>query len=341
MPDTERSILRAGERFGSFEVIRRLGKGGMGEVYLVGKRFSLDRFAVKVLDPGIAERHPVTVDRFIREAEFAMKVRHPNLVEVYDAGRDPDTGLCYITMEYLPGGSLKDLIAADGVMAIPGVLTIANDIARALAFIDSKGMVHRDVKPDNILFSADGSAKLADLGITRFSGAEEEDSAESAASDCVIGTPAYMAPEQMLDAHAVDARADVYSLGVVMYEMLAGRRPDEGDNAMRKLAKALEGMSFADVRLLRPDTPDYLAALIARMTSPSPDRRPANARVVIGYLCHPERTAELVSDLTSPVEEEPERGPWYRDRGVLYALTAMLLALEAFAVTLVSVFRRY
>ena len=234
--------LAPGDSFGDYVVVRRLGRGGMGEVYLVEDPAAAGaRYAVKVLGPEAPRGDGDFLQRFVREAEFAMKVRHPNIVEVYDAGIDPDTGLCYLTMEYMPGGSLKDLLAGGGLLSFPGVSMIATDIARALVLVQANGMVHRDVKPDNIMFAADGTAKLTDLGITRFAYGPD---VTVTRADGVIGTPAYMAPEQMLDSHAVDIRADIYSLGVVMYEMIAGRRPNEGENAMRTLAKALDGQAF-------------------------------------------------------------------------------------------------
>ena len=338
MVDKGDILFNPRDKFGSFEVVKLLGRGGMCQVYLVGKKFSLERYAVKILDPKIAERDPSNVDRFIREAEFAMQSRHPNLIEVYDVGRDPDTGYCYITMEYLQGGSLKDLLAADGVMSFPGITTIATDIARALAYVESKGMVHRDVKPDNILFSTDGSAKLADLGVLRFTGSDSA-SADNPDErpDRIIGTPAYMAPEQMFDSAQVDSRADIYSLGVVMYEMIAGRRPNEGDNAMSRLAKAIGGITFPDVRKYRPETPPYLASLVSWMTRPNVDERPESVRKVIELV----RLVEFPPEPLDDEEAAPDQTrPWYKDRGVLYALTATILAVETLAVTIISVLRR-
>lgn len=307
----------------------------MGEVYLVEDPAAAGaRYAVKVLGPEAPRGDGDFLRRFVREAEFAMKVRHPNIVEVYDAGIDPDTGLCYLTMEYMPGGSLKDLLAGGGLLSFPGVSMIATDIARALVLVQANGMVHRDVKPDNIMFAADGTAKLTDLGITRFAYGPD---VTVTRADGVIGTPAYMAPEQMLDSHAVDIRADIYSLGVVMYEMIAGRRPNEGENAMRTLAKALDGQAFPDVRTFRPDTPAYLADLVADMTRPDRAARPDSARQVIERLSRPVPPAAEADSFAAPAGARP---PWYRDRGVLYAATAMILAVEALVVALGNVFMR-
>jgi len=327
------SLLEPGGSFGNYHIVRRLGTGGMGEVFLMDVPERGERYAVKVLDPASAGSDPEDVRRFVMEAEVAMKFRHPNIVEVYDAGRDPETGFCYIVMEYMPCGSLRDVLGENpGGMSLAGVVSVATDVARALVYMEANGMVHRDVKPDNVLFSADGTAKLADLGISRFARAPGQDPRMTNAGD-VVGTPAYMAPEQMLDSRSVDSRADVYSLGVMMFEMLAGRRPNYGESAMRTLAKAIEGMVFPDVRTLRPDTPDGLAALVSAMTMPSPSQRPSSVRATLDLLTHPERIpAALPYAKLSP----PPRPsvPWYDDRSVLYAVAAMVLAFCALVVAL-------
>lgn len=327
MSGDETTILRPGGFFGAYRVVSLLGRGGMGEVYLVEDPAAAGaRYAVKVLGPEAPRGDGDFLQRFVREAEFAMKVRHPNIVEVYDAGIDPDTGLCYLTMEYMPGGSLKDLLAGGGLLSFPGVSMIATDIARALVLVQANGMVHRDVKPDNIMFAADGTAKLTDLGITRFAYGPD---VTVTRADGVIGTPAYMAPEQMLDSHAADSRSDVYSLGVVMYEMISGRRPNDGETAMSTLAKALGGRSFPDVRTFRPDAPPALAALVAAMTATDPAQRPASGREVLELLANPER-------ISPPAPYSPPAVPWYRDRSVLFAVAALVLACCALAVAVYS-----
>ena len=321
-------MLENGSRFGNYRVSSLLGRGGAGEVYLVEDDMAGACHAVKILRAGTEEAEA----RFIREAEFAMSLKHPNLVAVREAGRDPETGLCYLTMEYMPRGSLRALLDRCGRLKAAQAASIAADIAAALAVIEAHGLVHRDVKPGNILLASDGSAKLADLGISRASGIDA-DMGVTQAED-VVGTPAYMAPEQMLDSRTVDMRADIYSLGVAMYEMLAGRRPYEGENAMTTLANALDGRPPPDLREVLPDCPPPLASLVSAMMRPNREDRPASARQVLALLAHPERVAQTLQN----AGEGPS--PWYRDRSVLYALAALVISLEVLVVAIASAILR-
>ena len=328
------SLLEPGGFFGTYRIVRPLGRGGMGAVYLVDGPEAGTRYALKILDPAIAKRNPEFVRRFIREAEFTMEARHPNLVEVYDAGEDDETGLCYMTMEYMPGGSLRDLLRTNRVLSISGARAIALDIARALRFGEANGLVHRDVKPDNIMFAADGVAKLTDLGITRFSDPSEDDSSRTLAGR-IVGTPGYMAPEQVMDAHVVDIRADIYSLGVILYEMLAGERPNASDSAMTSLAKALQGDQFPDVRTRRADVPQALAELVAAMTSPDLADRPASAAYLV----------ELLEDSALLAPPPPPPAPASTaevdaDTPLLRALIAVGVALAVLVAVLIALVMR-
>ena len=315
--------------FGNLRIVKRLGSGGMGLV-LLAENPKGARCALKVLAPSDTSDDGKFETRFRNEAEFALKTRHPNLVEVWDAGRDAATGLFYHVMEYMPGGSLRDLVSeAKGGLPVGKAVSIARDVAHALVHIERNGMVHRDIKPDNVLFAADGTAKLADFGISRF---EQRGDVRATSASAVIGTPAYMAPEQMIDSHSVDIRADIYSFGVMLYELLAGRRPNAGENAMNTLAKAIEGRAFPDVRNLRPEIPAPLAELVSEMTLPDPDDRPASAA---GVLLRIVQMIDSGADAVLAAPVAPGRIPWYRDRGVLYAATAMALALEALVLALV------
>lgn len=322
------TILTTGGHFGFYRVLQLLGAGGMGEVYLVEDECACAKYAVKVLNPAAAEKDAGFIARFIREAEVAMDVCHPNLVTVHDAGRDPETGLCYSVMELLPGGTLRDALkATPGGFPIAGVISVASDLARALACIEDNGFVHRDLKPENVLFAQDGTAKLADLGIVRSLDPEDVEAGRTTEVQAVVGTPAYMSPEQMLDSRQVDIRSDIYSLGLVIYEMITGYRPNEGQTAMGVLAKALDGQTYPDVREVRPDVPPELAALLSSMLAPSPDARPATAGEVLDRL----------TDLGRPPPSRPAQ-PLHGDRSLLFAVTALILAVCALAVAVFAAF---
>ena len=268
-------MLNPGDRFGDYTVVKLLGRGGMGAVYLLENANGV-QVAAKILDPESAGDHE-SRKRFLREAELALGVKHPNLVETYDVGEDPDTGLCYILMEYVSGGSLADRLDS-GPLPIIDAIRIVYQIASVLELAREKGIVHRDIKPANIMFGADGRAKLADLGIARGGVAGTETTVTQ--TGMMIGTPAYMAPEQMLDAHAVDTRADIYSLGVVFYEMLAGERPNKDDTVVQLMAKAVKGEPLPDVRTLRPEVSAAVAELISLMCAMKADERVATPREV-------------------------------------------------------------
>ena len=259
-----------GDAFGDYRVVRLLGKGGMGEVWLL-RSPSGEEVAVKLLDEGPSPDH-ASRKRFIREAEVAMEVKHPNLVETYDVGEDPDSGLCYIIMEYMPGGTLSDYIKSNGALEIDDAVAIVDAMASVLELAQKKGIVHRDIKPANIMFDLNGTPKLADLGIARRRFADSETTTLTQ-TGVMIGTPAYMAPEQMLDAHHVDTRADIYSLGIVFYEMLTGERPNKDDTVVQLLARAVKGEPIPDVRTLRPEVSSSLAQLLNMMVLPDRNGR--------------------------------------------------------------------
>ncbi|MBQ3288208.1 MAG: leucine-rich repeat protein [Kiritimatiellae bacterium] len=272
MADTDdTSPLNPGDRFGDYAVERLLGKGSMGAVYLMRSPEGAS-FAVKIMHRGKMS-HDLRV-RFAREAEFAMNIRHRNLVSVYDVGEDPDTGLCYIIMEYIPGGTLADRIRERGSIPIGEAVKITMHVAAALDVAHKGGLVHRDVKPDNIMFTADGTSKLADLGVAKFG---DDRSTMVTTTGMIIGTPAYMSPEQLIDSHNIDTRSDIYSLGVVLYEMLSGKRPNSGSTSVELLAKAIKGEPLPDIRTMRPETSAAVAHVLSLMCAPKPDDRPATS----------------------------------------------------------------
>ena len=266
--DTE--PLKAGDHFGDYVVERKLGSGAMGAVYLVHAPDG-SLFAVKIMFPS-KMTHDLR-SRFAHEGDFAMKIRHRNLISVHDVGEDPETGLCYIIMDYVPGGTLSDRIKAQGRLSVGDAVLIIMQIAAALDVAHKNGIVHRDVKPDNILFAADGTPKLADLGAAKFN---DDSRTMMTMTGAMIGTPAYMSPEQLMDSHHIDARADIYSLGVVLYEMLAGERPNRKSSAIECLAWAIKGKPLPDIREKRPEISAAVAHVLSLMYAPKPEDRPAS-----------------------------------------------------------------
>ncbi len=280
-------MIEVGGTFGDYEVVRRLGKGAMGEVWLLSDSFSGNLIAAKILDSKAASSEEARM-RFLREAELTFGVKHPNLVEVFDVGEDPDSGHCYILMEYVSGGTLADRLKARGALPINESVAVVKAMANVLEIARLNNVVHRDVKPANIMFSADGTPKLADLGIALCS-TEEGDSTTMTRADTMMGTPAYMSPEQMIDAHNVDTRADIYSLGIVFYEMLTGVRPNKGCTFAQLLVKSVKGEPLPDVRTVRPDVPASLAHLLNRMIAPDKNVRIAIPAQITDILAAIER----------------------------------------------------
>lgn len=212
--------------FPQFEIVEMLGKGGMGAVYKA-RQPNLDRYvALKILLPEVG-KDPAFAERFIREARALAKLNHPSIVTVYEFGEVD--GLYYFVMEYVDGANLRQTLAAGGLTP-PEALAIVPQICDALQFAHDAGIVHRDIKPENILIDKQGRVKVADFGLAKLLGVDREDSSAEkpftlTGTHQVMGTPHYMAPEQMRGSSAVDHRADIYSLGVVFYEMLTGELP--------------------------------------------------------------------------------------------------------------------
>ncbi|HVF35445.1 MAG TPA: protein kinase [Candidatus Saccharimonadia bacterium] len=241
-----------------YRVVRQIGRGGMATVYLAIQR-SVDReVALKVMSPQLLA-DPNYGERFLREARIAAKLHHRHVVGVHDVGRYRD--LHFIAMEYLPGGSI--LPRGEGSRSAAFALRVTREIATALSYAHAKGFVHRDVKPDNILLREDDSAALADFGIARAS----ESATRMTRTGAVVGTPHYMSPEQARG-RPIDGRADLYSLGIVLYEMLAGRVPYEADDSL-----AVGIMHISEPVPLLPPPYEALQPLLSRLLAKQPEER--------------------------------------------------------------------
>jgi eukaryotic-like serine/threonine-protein kinase len=263
--DTERPVFND-----RYEVQSRIGRGGMADVFLARDRL-LDRpVAVKVLFPEHAS-DPSFVERFKREAQSAANLTHPNIVGVYDWGKQGTT--YFIVMEYVNGRSLADIIRSDGALLPQRAADITNDVAAALGFAHSSGVVHRDIKPGNILVSPAGNVKVADFGIARALNSAAE--AGLTQVGAVMGTASYFSPEQAQGANP-DPRSDLYSLGIVMYEMVSGRPPFTGENPVSIAYKQVHETPTA-LRELVPDVPSSYDAIVAKLLAKSPSNRYSNA----------------------------------------------------------------
>lgn len=263
-------VFQIGERFHGYIVERLLGNGGLGAVYLVRHELLDTLFALKVLFPEVAKENLSYVKRFLREAKIATRIRHPNLVAVHDCGFDEERSLYYLVMDYVSGGDLRQAIAFAGHFDPDRAVEVVMQVASALEAAQKFHVVHRDIKPENIMIQPDGLVKLVDLGIAK---SDDIKDSLNTSTETVFGTPAYVAPEQAIDAASVDTRADIYSLGVVLFEMIAGRPPFEGPNAPQILAQTLSEDPFPDIRDFNKNVKPMLAVLIRRMCVKERDRR--------------------------------------------------------------------
>ena len=271
-------VFRNGEKFRGYVVERLLGNGSLGAVYLVRHEILDTIYAMKVLFPEVAKENSDYVKRFLREAKIATRIRHPNLVAVHDCGYDEERGLYYLVMDYISGGDLRQALAFAGRFAPDRAVEVVLQVASALDAAQKYHVVHRDIKPENIMIQPDGTVKLVDLGIAKADGLRDSLCTEA---ESVFGTPAYVAPEQAVDASAVDVRADIYSLGVVLFEMIAGRVPYDGPNAPQILVQTLSTEPFPDIRDINPDVKPELAIIIRRMCVKERDRRIASPAALI------------------------------------------------------------
>jgi serine/threonine-protein kinase len=251
-------------QYGRYEIIKELGKGGMGVVYQAHDP-QIDRpVALKVL----REDRVVSEDfvlRFFKEAKFIGRLSHPNIVTVYDVGRDH--GTIYIAMEYLQGQPFNEVIRS-GRLSIEKIIDIALQVANALGYAHEKGIVHRDIKPSNIILTDEGNVKLTDFGIAR---AEDSNAAQQTQTGVILGTPFYMSPEQVMGKR-IDGRSDLFSLGVILYELIVDSKPFEGDHFAAIFRAITDDIPVAPLKI-DASIPQSISDLIMKALSKNPDER--------------------------------------------------------------------
>jgi eukaryotic-like serine/threonine-protein kinase len=251
---------------GRYRIVRKLGAGGMADVYLAEDQELGRRVAIKILN-GRHANDAQFIERFRREAKNAAALNHPNIVSIYDRGEAEDT--YYIAMEFLDGRSLKELIVSRGAAPINVTVEYARQILSALRFAHRHGIVHRDIKPHNVLVDSEGRVKVTDFGIARAG------TSQMTETGSIVGTAQYLSPEQARGGE-VDPRSDLYSLGVVLYELLTGKTPFEGDTPVEIAMKHLSNAPKPPSKL-RPDIPRALDMVVLRALAKDPDDRYQNA----------------------------------------------------------------
>jgi HAMP domain-containing protein len=277
LPPTEPSTrsdggasLAVGKRFaGRYDILELLGSGGMGVVYRAYDREVGEAVAIKTLRPDLGEIDATLLERFKQELRLARRITHRNVVRTYDLGEVD--GLYYITMELVRGTTVAMLIREAGRLDVPATLTIGKQVCRALEVAHDEGVIHRDVKPQNLLVDHAGFLKVMDFGIARLTEHHSEPGRGLTAAGVVVGTPQYMAPEQLFG-EPVDGRADLYATGAVLFECVTGRPVFEAPSLVALLARHLDDAP-PDPRRLNTDVPEPLAAAILRALARKPQDR--------------------------------------------------------------------
>jgi predicted Ser/Thr protein kinase len=254
------------KRIGRYEIEKSLGRGAMGVVYLARDPIIDRMVALKTLRVDLdAEFAEEFRERFVREARAAGRLNHPGIVTVHDVGEDPETGLMYIAMEYVEGRDLKQILATGHLFRPSEAARIAADVATALDYAHSLGVVHRDVKPANIILTADGSPKITDFGIARF------ETSNLTVDGQFIGTPNFMSPEQ-ITGKGVDGRSDLFSLGVVLFTLLTGQRPFGGETMHEVTLRIVQDPSPIP-STVSEEIPAALNPIVLKCLEKNPERR--------------------------------------------------------------------
>ena len=278
------------EKLGPYRIVREIGHGGMGTVYEAVDERSSGTVAVKVLPPELARQRSF-LNRFAHELEALGKLSHPHVVPILDVGEDD--ALHYFAMEHVAGGSLEQLLSRDARLSVERACEIGSQVAHALSHAHAHGIVHRDVKPANILLTAEGLAKLTDFGIAKMA-----DATQLTLTGAVVGTADYLSPEQA-EGRRVTPRSDLYSLGIMLYRMLSGRAPFSGRTTVEIVQKHRFARPTA-LYELRPGLPSRLYELVDELIRKDASTRPPNGRVV----------AERLDRVLSRLRGDADGDPW-------------------------------
>jgi serine/threonine protein kinase len=282
------------EKLGRYVIVEEIGQGAMGVVYKAVDPLIDRTVAIKTINLDLSKEELANFEkRFQREVQSAGKLNHPNIVTVYDVGRTE--GVAYMAMEFLEGKELREILDSGVVLPIEKITHIASQVADGLGFAHEHGIVHRDVKPANVMVMKNGLIKITDFGIAQMS------SASRTMSGMVMGSPKYMSPEQVVG-QAVDGRSDIFSLGVVLYEMLAGKTPFSGDNISAIMYQILNDEPIPP-KAFNQNIPDSINFIVLKALAKHPDKRYQNAKEMARDLKR-YKTMEISSAGEHPPPEE-------------------------------------
>ena len=323
--ETPREDMTTGSTFaGRYQIIEELGQGGMGRVYKALDTEINEKIALKIIKPGIASDEKI-IERFRNELTTARQIAHKNVCRMHDLNRDQ--GKYYITMEFVDGGDLKSLIRKTRRLDAGTAISIAKQICEGLAEAHNLGIIHRDLKPGNIMIDDTGRAKIMDFGIAR-----TIKSKGITGSGVMIGTPEYMSPEQV-DAGDLDQRSDIYSLGIILYEMVTGRLPFEGETAF-SIGMKHKGEMPGDPGEINPQVPAELSLLILQCLEKKVENRPQSTQEVWEALTR-------IEEGIPSVEGVPPRRKARTSREITVTFNARKIVLPALAVLAAAVLILY